>query len=59
MLLASVILTWIALFLTMAAPPRSPQLRAAKLFLALAFAWLAVEGIRYGMLLGDMPAGRG
>ena len=50
MLLASVILTWIAFFATLAAPPRSPLLRAAKLVLAFAFAWLVVEGIRYGML---------
>ncbi len=50
MLVASLLLTWIALFATMASPPRSPQLRLAKLFLAFAFAWLVVEGIRYGML---------
>ena len=50
MLLASLIATWIAFFATLAAPPRSPMLRAAKLVLAFAFAWLVVEGIRYGML---------
>ncbi len=53
MLAASVGATWIAFFLTMAAPPRSPMLRAAKIFLALAFAWLLVEAIRLGMISDD------
>jgi hypothetical protein len=53
MLAASVAATWIAFFLTCAAPPRSPMLRYAKIFLALAFAWLLVEGIRLGMLTDD------
>jgi apolipoprotein N-acyltransferase len=42
--------TWLAFFLTCAAPPRSPMLRTSKVFLAIAFAWLAVEVIRYGMV---------
>ena len=50
MLGASMFLTWIAFFLTMAAPPRSPLLRIAKIFLAFAFAWLAVETIRLGII---------
>ena len=54
MLKASVILTWIAFFATMAAPPRSQMLRVAKLFLLIAFAWLVVEGIRVGMLSSDI-----
>ena len=60
MLAASLGLTWIAFFLTMAAPPRSPMLRAAKIFLALAFLWLVVEGVRIGMLEDvDEYRGRG
>lgn len=50
MLLASVIFTWIAFFATMVAPARSEMLRTSKLLLALAFAWLVVESIRYGMV---------
>ena len=50
MLELSIALTWIAFFLTMAAPPRSPMLRVTKLFLALAFAWLVVEAIRLGIV---------
>ena len=38
--------TLIAFYLTMAAAPRSQFLLVAKLFLAAAFAWLVVEGIR-------------
>ena len=52
MLAASVGATWIAFFLVCAAPPRSPMLRAAKVLLAFAFAWLLVEAIRKG-ILGD------
>jgi hypothetical protein len=57
-LFASVIVTWIAFSLTVIAPPRSPMLRAAKIFLAIAFAWLVVESCRIGMLV-DENAGRG
>ena len=53
MLAASVGVTWIAFFLTCAAPPRSPMLRACKILLAFAFAWLMVEAIRAGMLADD------
>jgi hypothetical protein len=49
-LAASFGLTWIAFLLTMAAPPRSPLLKAAKTLLAIAFVWLVVEGIRAGMV---------
>ena len=55
MLLASMIATWIAFWLTCAAPPRSEQLRAAKLFLAFAFAWLVVEVIRATILSESYP----
>ena len=50
MLLASVLATWVAFWLTCAAPPRSQHLRAAKVFLAFAFAWLVVEVIRETMI---------
>ncbi len=50
MLAASLITTWIAFWLTCAAPPRSEYLRAAKVFLAIAFAWLTVEVIRETMI---------
>jgi hypothetical protein len=52
-LAASVGVTWIAFLLVCAAPPRSPMLRAAKIFLALAFTWLLVEAIRLTMVAGD------
>jgi hypothetical protein len=52
-LAASLISTWLTFFLTMAAPPRSQQLRAAKIVLALAFTWLMVEAIRHGMTTAD------
>ncbi len=54
MLYAALITTWVAFCLTCAAPARSPHLRAAKVFLAVAFAWLIVEGIRY-VIVHDGP----
>jgi hypothetical protein len=59
MLALSVGTTWIAFFLTMAAPPRSPLLRVAKIALAIAFAWLVVEAIRSGTFLDDAHGGGG
>ena len=53
MFLASFLLTWIAFFLTVAAPPSSQFLRITKTFLAFAFAWFVVESIRYAMLAGN------
>ncbi len=52
MLLASMIATWVAFWLTCAVPPRSRHLRPAKLFLAFSFTWLVVEVVRETMLSG-------
>jgi len=49
MLAASAGATYVAFALFVIAPPRSPMLRYAKIVLALAFAWLLVEGIRITM----------